>query len=253
MNRAVLFHAASGTITSTHMGNIEDMAVLAVDGYDLLGLDASDDELDITDMCVLENQLAARTEITLEFDTLMADPSEVVTISGLPMVCFLRIRNDIIEVTGGSYELTLAEEGLVMVEAAGQYKSETFFVRFSLLEAAKSAVKIQIDTDAEAARTRVVTPGSGQAMTYMRKADAARAFIAGDTLSDAQMLRITDEAARLGVSNEEAAQVLVATADTWEAIDAVIDNTRLVTKKMIDEATTAAQAQAIYEAIAWPV
>jgi hypothetical protein len=96
----------------------------------------------------------------------------------------------------------------------------------------------RIDADAEAIRLQYITPGSGQTLTYLRKLDAARGYLAGAPLTDAQMARITHEAARLNVTAEQAAESLVAIGDTWDALDAALDNARLVAKQAITDATS---------------
>ncbi len=89
-------------------------------------------------------------------------------------------------------------------------------------------------------------------MTYLRKAEAAKLYLAGSALSESQQLRIQDEATRLGVALADAASAITATANQWEAIDANIDNIRLTTKLAITNATTTAAAKAAYAGIVWP-
>lgn len=121
------------------------------------------------------------------------------------------------------------------------------------LAAEKLAAQTEIDAQAETCRNQVVTPGSGQAMTYIRKAEAARRYIAGESLDAPSLKRITDEADRLGVSDLEAAQSLVGIAEAWELLDAEIDNIRLTAKQQIENAGSKTAINAILAAIIWPV
>lgn len=186
--------------------------------------------------------------------TPIVDVDETIKITGLPEHCWLfdSIRMNDIEVSGGTFQTSTSEEGEVFIRLIGPY-SGAFTIQVTALAKFKNESLLFIDAAAEEARSRVVTAGSGQAMTYIRKADAARMFLAGQELSDAQMLRIEDEATRLGVSKEEAATTLVQTADAWETLDASIDNIRLTTKALITEADSTAKIIEIIEQTVWPV
>lgn len=178
---------------------------------------------------------------------------ENIEISGLPQDCWVRYDNKMVKSTNGKVSTSLGSEGKKLVEVVGKYIGNPYFLAWTMIDGLKSETKSQIDADAEAARARVITIGSGQAMTYIRKAEAARAHLAGDTLSDAQMMRLNDEATRLGISLDAACQSLVATADAWETIDAHIDNIRLTKKADVDAAKSGAQVASIYAGIQWPV
>lgn len=187
--------------------------------------------------------------------TKVADLGETVSLSGIPSDAFVQStveEEEYATVNNGQYLFTSNDAGQVVVTLVGKYAGQ-FVVTFDGLSAAKDRAKLSIDEQAEAARGRVVTPGSGQAMTYLRKADAAHAFLAGQTLAPAQTQRLEDEAARLNVTVEEAAQTIATTAQSWEMLDAAIDDIRL-TKKL--DVTNAANGTAIDEILAginWPV
>lgn len=120
------------------------------------------------------------------------------------------------------------------------------------LEAIKAALKVTVDTTAEAERKKYITPGEGQAMTYQRKVEeAARAILEEEpTAANYPML-----AASLGVDGEtvkDVATIVLAMDAGWAAIGAGIEKIRMNAKKAIDEAASAEAASAIVDAIVWP-
>ena len=196
----------------------------------------------------------ARTAVALNHTDSTVAPGVPVVLSNLPQPCFLFNSQTMKtqKITSGTFQFVSAKEGDFLLRLAGPHKGEVeIFV--SHLEAVKDEMKLKVDADAEAARSRVVTPGSGQAMTYLRKADAAAAFLAGQVLSEAQQQRLDDEAARLGITVQEAAETIAATAAAWELLDASIDNIRLTAKAAIEAATTGEAVKQIYAALAFPV
>jgi hypothetical protein len=205
-------------------------------------------------MYVTNGAVQNATQITLQASTALAAPGESVTVTGIPNPAWVlnSQTQQLTYVTNGQYTFTSTTEDWVGVILQGKYYGQ-IAVEFSNLASHKAKAKAEVDYAAEAARSRVVTPGSGQAMTYLRKADAAVAFLAGATLTAAQQARIDDEAARLGVTDTQAAQSLVDTANQWEMLDASIDNLRLVAKKNIDAATSGTAINAVVAGIDWPV
>lgn len=118
------------------------------------------------------------------------------------------------------------------------------------LDALKLVLKANIDAEAEAQRLKYITPGSGQAMTYVRKVEQAKAAQAhadpqpGDyPLLDASVG--LDGADILAV----AASVLAMDA-AWEQIGTAIEKARLSAKKAIDLARTVEVANAVE--VIWP-
>jgi uncharacterized protein YsxB (DUF464 family) len=186
--KGILYHVASGAIVSVNEGNILQTPVAT--GYAMLGYEGND-VVSGEDKYIVAAQVSLRTVATFTVNTTSAAPGDTVTLSGLPANGYIYVNNDIVKVTGTTYQYSMATEGGVFFRLAGKYKSDVTFIRYSSLAAEQERLKVLIDTDAESSRSRVVTPGSGQAMTYLRKADAAFAFLANETLSDAQMLRIT--------------------------------------------------------------
>lgn len=121
------------------------------------------------------------------------------------------------------------------------------------LDVYKAAKVRDTDNRAEVIRAGVATPGSGQAMSYLRKAEVAAKFLRGETLTVGEQMRITAEAERLGVTNEVAAQGIKDTAEAWERFDAHLDAVRLTTKKLINEAVDHDGVDTAYANADWPV
>lgn len=110
--------------------------------------------------------------------------------------------------------------------------------------------KASIDAEAERERLRYITPGSGQAMTYARKVEQAKAAQAdADPEPDDYPLL----AASIGIDGVDvlavAATVLAMDA-AWEQIGAAIEAARLNGKRAVDLAETVEAVRAI--GVVWP-
>ncbi len=115
----------------------------------------------------------------------------------------------------------------------------------------KTALKAQVDAAAERERTRYITPGSGQAMTYQAKADEARR-LAADPSPDAADYPLLS--AEVGITAPDLASVgavVLAAYQAWQGIGAAIEGARLGTKQAIDLAEDEAAARAAAEVV-WP-
>jgi hypothetical protein len=246
------FNKATGEIESI----VATMTQYELDSQatETVGVIACEDDVSPLTMWVDEDGFKPREDTKAKLDKTVADVGEEFTLSGLPRPCWLfdSILMADVEVTTGSYTTSSPTEQYILLRLLGRYKG-MFEVEVSALAGFRSASTLLIDELAEASRSRVITAGSGQAMTYIRKADAARMFLAGTKISDAQMSRLDDEATRLGITREEAAESLVATADAWETLDATIDNTRLTRKSLIEKATSLQEIRQIVEETVWPV
>ena len=114
----------------------------------------------------------------------------------------------------------------------------------------KDRLKRAIDDEAERQRLRWITAGSGQAMTYARKLDQARAVL------DAQDPQPDDYpmlAASIGIDGADiqaVAHLVIAMDAAWELTGAAIELARLTGKKAVDLAETAAAAESI--TVVWP-
>jgi hypothetical protein len=112
----------------------------------------------------------------------------------------------------------------------------------------------KIDTDAELCRLKFVTPGSGQAMTYLRKEEQARAWVAAGRPEDATAYPfLTMEAAVTAQTVGALADTIIANAGAWgEVIGPGIEALRIGAKTARRAATTLAQ-RAVAVTIDWPV
>lgn len=122
----------------------------------------------------------------------------------------------------------------------------------AMLAAAKRMLADRIDAAAEAERLRYITGGAGQAMTYQRKADEARACL---TATDPMPADYPMLAAEIGITAEDltgVAQIVNAAYEAWLAVGSQIEAERLGTKAAIDAATTVEEASAAAEAVVWP-
>lgn len=103
---------------------------------------------------------------------------------------------------------------------------------FDLAALAKH-LRAQVDGEAEAFRTQFITPGSGQAMSYLRKELEAAAYLADNTAS---VPFLTAEAAATGVTVAALAAAVAAQAAAWLVVGPVIEGARIGAKKAIAEA-----------------
>lgn len=124
--------------------------------------------------------------------------------------------------------------------------------RAELLTALVDEARDAIDQAAEAARQRYLTPGSGQAMVYQRKADEARACMVAATPDPADYPYL---AAEIGVTADTlrgVADVVLARETAWTQASAAIEGLRLAAKRDIAEAATAEEVQAVLDGVSFP-
>lgn len=118
------------------------------------------------------------------------------------------------------------------------------------LDHLKTGLKAQIDAQAEQERLKYITPGAGQAMTYSRKVEQARAVLAASNPvpEDYPML-----ATSIGIDGEDlisVANVIIGMNAAWETIGSAIELARLSAKRAIDQAETVEDAKAV--TVTWP-
>lgn len=133
--------------------------------------------------------------------------------------------------------LVYMTEDLTSEEAAAQ------------LDQARKEAILQIDTAAERAREQFMTPGAGQALTYQRKLEEARAY-ANDAPGPFPLLE-----ASVGSDGADVAAVaatVLATADAWSVVAAQIEGQRLRAKRAVAAAETHAAIVAELAALTWP-
>jgi hypothetical protein len=99
----------------------------------------------------------------------------------------------------------------------------------------------RIDASAEALRTRYITTGSGQAMTYTEKADEAKAYSLDNTTPTPFL---TAEADALGITVETLAAEVLARHAEWKIIGARIEGARMGAKAALSQAENLADIAA---------
>ena len=247
------YHVESGTVASKIVvPTIDHLSLHAQAGYDFAPADPASTAAMWVDSA---NRAAfALTAITLPASAYEGAAGEEITISGLPKPCWVQFEADEPQkVTTGSVSFIKDTPDTGWFRVVGRYNCAPVLLSWIDLEPLRAQMKERVDQLAEEARARLITIGSGMAMTYLRKADAARMFLDGTTISDAQRQRLLDEATRLNVSIEDAANVIVTNADAWEKTDAEIDNIRLSAKSAITAAKNGTAINAIMSALVWPI
>lgn len=139
------------------------------------------------------------------------------------------------------------KDGFALVDVASPEPAQ-----LQTLEQVKAALIYAVDAGAEVERAKYITPGSGQAMTYMQKADEAVRFLAAvDPAPENYPLL----AAEVGITADDmrgVATIVHAAYAQWQMIGGQIEAARLSTKNAIDAAATVEQAEAAAAAIAYP-
>lgn len=123
-----------------------------------------------------------------------------------------------------------------------------------VLDQWKIRLSARIDEDAERARLRYITGGSGQAMTYQQKAQEAAEVLAlvGSGEIDASHFPLLS--AEVGITAPtliEVAQVVDYAYQTWRVVGAQIEALRLGGKASVSAASTIPAAKAAAQ-IQWP-
>ncbi|MEI6558284.1 MAG: hypothetical protein WCO00_07725 [Rhodospirillaceae bacterium] len=113
----------------------------------------------------------------------------------------------------------------------------------------------RVDAEAEALRARFLTPGSGQAMSYLIKAQEARAVLAGGgaapILTALLGIELDPATGAPAASLERLAAIVDAEAGRWQAAEAGIDAARRGAKIRIAAAPGPAEVAALFP-VAWP-
>ncbi|MEO2039416.1 MAG: hypothetical protein ABGW90_12095 [Martelella sp.] len=110
----------------------------------------------------------------------------------------------------------------------------------------------RVDRAAENIRSRHITPGAGQAMAYLAKAEQAKAYLTATDPVEADYPLLAVEVGITGETLVEVATVVDAAYRQWIVIGGAIEAVRLAAKRDVAAAETAAAAQAVFDAIEWP-
>lgn len=140
------------------------------------------------------------------------------------------------------------------------YDGESFGAPAVDLAAIRAAAHVEIDHMAGSVRASVLTMVPGQEMTYLRKEDQARAYLADGDPDDADypLLQASvgadafpaghPNAGQLVATVAEAAAVVMMVSAAWTSLGAVIERVRLRGKRLVTLAETPDQVAA---ATAW--
>ncbi|WP_277969315.1 hypothetical protein [Sphingomonas echinoides] len=103
------------------------------------------------------------------------------------------------------------------------------------IEALRAAMNDFVDASAEAFCLRFLTPGTTQAMRYLRKETEARAWLLDNTT---RTPFLEAEASACDVTVEELVPVVIQRADQWEVVGALIEGERMGAKAKIAQGET---------------
>jgi hypothetical protein len=129
------------------------------------------------------------------------------------------------------------------------------------LDDMKRDYKERIDNDAEAARMKFLTPGSGMAMTYQEKFAQAQGIMAmGETAANAMTesernAQFPTLSASVGIEGDtiwECSQLVLTKYAQFAQLSRMIEKSRLTGKAAVGAASNAADVRAAYEAVTWP-
>lgn len=123
-----------------------------------------------------------------------------------------------------------------------------------VLDQWKIRLSTRIDEDAERARLRYITGGSGQAMTYQQKAQEAAevlALVGSGEIDESQFPLLSAEVGITAPTLIEVAQVVDYAYQTWRVVGAQIEALRLGGKASVSTASTIQAAKAAAQ-IQWP-
>lgn len=119
----------------------------------------------------------------------------------------------------------------------------------------KAAAKAEIDRQAEAARLRFVTPGSGQSAVYLAKAEEALALQTDGSPDPADYPLLAASIGIEGADLAAVAAVVLAQRAAWLTVAAAIEAERLGAKAAIDALDSPPAPEdvaAILAGLSWP-
>lgn len=116
----------------------------------------------------------------------------------------------------------------------------------------KASLKAYVDAAAETERGKYITAGSGQAMTYLQKAAEASAYLASPDPAPNAYPLLSAEVGITAPTLGEVADVINSAFTKWQLVGAAIEAVRLSAKSAIENADTAAAAQAVAEQLTFP-
>lgn len=102
----------------------------------------------------------------------------------------------------------------------------------------------KIDAEAGVARCWYITDVPGQQLTYQRKEDEARRWVAATEPAIADYPFLAAESAATQASADDAAAAIIAAADLWAAIGSAIEGARIGAKRAVTAAATRTEKEA---------
>ncbi len=159
---------------------------------------------------------------------------------------------DVVEVSAERYDELLDAQDAGEVIVVGENGEPEARWPTVDLDTLKVRLAASIDAAAENERLKYITSGAGQAMTYQRKAEEARACLVATDPQPADYPMLAAEIGITAATLTGVAEVVNAAYQAWLAIGAQIEAARLGAKAAIDAATTADEARAAAEAVVWP-
>jgi hypothetical protein len=118
------------------------------------------------------------------------------------------------------------------------------------LATVKITAAARIDAEAEAARAKHITLGSGQALTYWQKLAEAKAFLGNPVYRADDYPLLTASAVWPGTV-AQTAQIIVDAAARWSVASAMIEGRRLQVKSAVASAPTIDDVAVVLSSMEW--
>ncbi|UHD45345.1 hypothetical protein LUX29_20510 [Aureimonas altamirensis] len=142
------------------------------------------------------------------------------------------------------------EEGN-QTEAALQEVLATYGLAISM-DRRKAALSQAIDDRAEAERLRWITPGAGQAMTYARKVEEAKAVQSATSPKAADYPMLAASIGLDGKTIKEVADTILEMDAAWATVGAAIEKRRLQLKHNVVNAEDGSALDSVDPNSGWP-
>ncbi len=203
----------------------------------------------VADMTMwVDEDLTLQPSTVVPVITTKVDLNSVVNIP-VPQGAWVDVSGILQVALDGNIRITSSSVQTINYRLVGKYRSDFASIHFLDMSDYKLNVKSKIDADAEVARAYTNT---GQAATYIQKAEAAKLVLAGEPLTDIQQEWMDTEASRQGITIQEAAQKIIDASAASETFLVRVDIMRLAKKAEVDSSPTYEEVDAVYAGISWP-
>lgn len=122
----------------------------------------------------------------------------------------------------------------------------------AVLSTARTAARSKISAEAEEARLRFVTAGSGKAMAYQEKAREAVAYLADAAPNPANYPLLGSEVGITAPTLGQVAEVVAGKYQMFRQIEAAIGGMEAAAQKTVKEAEDVAAIDAALAGLSWP-